>query len=87
MLTLKECMDMSGLEVEEIEAIAEHERIPEMAATEFGNFLLSTSQGRLQIKRMISARLDCAYRSGHLHHAAELHRVLSKYEGMHPDCK
>ena len=87
MLTLKECMDMSGLEVEEIEAIAEHERIPEMAATELGNFLLSTSQGRRHIKHMISARLDHAYRSGHLHHAAELHRVLSKYEGMYPDCK
>ena len=87
MLTLKECMDMSGLEVEEIEAIAAHERIPEMAAAELGNFLLSTSQGRRHIKRMISARLDCAYRSGHLHHAAELDRVLSKYVGMHPDCK
>jgi hypothetical protein len=80
-------MDMSGLEVEEIEAIAEHERIPEMAAAELGNFLLSTSQGRRHIKRMISARLDFAYRSGNRRRANALGRVLSNYVGMHPDCK
>ena len=37
MLTLQECIDLSGLEVEEIEAIARHERIPEIVAAELGN--------------------------------------------------
>ena len=42
MLTLQECIDLSGLEVEVIEAIARHERIPEIVAAELGNHLLAT---------------------------------------------
>ena len=60
MLTLKECMDLSGLEVEEIEAIAQHEHIPEIVAAELGNYLLATSDGRRRIRRMIADNLSHA---------------------------
>ena len=54
MLTLQECIDLSGLEFEEIEAIAQHERMPEIVAAELGNYLLATSDGRRRIRRMIA---------------------------------
>ena len=38
MVTLNECMDLTGLEVEEIDAIAEHERVPQIVAAEIGPF-------------------------------------------------
>ena len=87
MVTLKECMDLTGLEVEEIDAIAEHERVPQIVAAELGHFLLATADGRRRIRSMISDDIERARRLGNQHHAAELGRVLSKYLGMHPDCR
>ena len=87
MLTLKECMDLTGLEVEEIEAIAEHERIPQIVAAELGYVLVATADGRRRIRSMICDDMECARRSGNQDRAAELGRVLSNYVGMHPDCR
>ena len=39
MLTLEDCIGLSGLTEEEILAIAQHEHIPQIAATELGNRL------------------------------------------------
>ena len=85
MLTLKDCMDMTELEVGEIEAIAEHERIPQIAATELGHLLLSTAQGRQRIGVMIADDLEHARQRGNERHAVELSQVLSKYRHTHPD--
>ena len=87
MLTLKECMDFSGLREPEIEAIAEHEHISELEAMELGSLLLSTSKGRRRIKTMIADNLHQACHSGDPKHAAKLRRVLSKYVEAHPDCR
>lgn len=85
MLTLKECIDWSGLEEEEIEAIAEHERIPDLVAAELGHSLLSTPEGRRRIKGMLADDLDRACARGNRRHAAELRRVLANYVRAHPD--
>jgi hypothetical protein len=85
MVTLQECMDLTGLEAEEIDAIAEHERVPQIVAAEMGYFLLATADGRLRIRSMIADDMERALRLGNRHHAAELGRVLSKYVRMHPD--
>ena len=83
MLTLQECFDFSGLEVEEIAAIAEHEHIPEIVAAELGNCLLATSRGRKQLRGMIVDDLCCARQAGDHRHASALERVLSRYDGAH----
>ena len=83
MLTLQECLDFSGLEVEEIAAIAEHEHLPDIIAAELGNYLLATSRGRKQIRGMIVDDLVCARRAGDQRHASALERVLSSYDGAH----
>ena len=85
MLTLKECKEYSGLRQSEIDAIAEHEHIPELEAMELGSELLSTAEGRRRIRTMIANDLDHACQSGDSQHAAELRRVLSKYDRAHPD--
>jgi len=85
MLTLQECIDLSGLEVEEIETIAEHEHVPEIVAAELGNYLLATSDGRQRIRDMIADALSHARKVGDQGHATTLKRVLSRYDVAHPD--
>jgi hypothetical protein len=85
MLTLQECLDLSGLEGEEIEAIAEHEHIPVIVAAELGSCLLETSDGRRRIRGMITDDLSHARRAGDQRHVVALQRVLSRYDGAHPD--
>lgn len=46
MLSLEDCIALCDLTEEEVLAIAEHEHIPEMAATELGNYLLRISTRR-----------------------------------------
>jgi hypothetical protein len=58
-------MEFSALQEPEIEAIAEHEHIPELEAMELGSFLLSTSEGRLRVRGgrfPLRPRRTCAYR-------------------------
>ena len=42
MLTLLDCLELCELTEDEVLAIAEHEHITEMAALEFGNYLVHT---------------------------------------------
>jgi hypothetical protein len=41
MITLEDCLAFCGLTGEEVLAIAEHEHLPEIAATALANYLLS----------------------------------------------
>ena len=70
---------------DEIAAIAEHQHIPEIAATELGSFLLSTQEGRQQIKRMIVDDLVRACESGDESRADRLRTALAHYVAAHPD--
>jgi hypothetical protein len=42
MLTYQDCVELSDLTEDEIDAIARHERLPEMAALEMGSYLVHT---------------------------------------------
>ena len=50
MLTYEDCVAMSDLTEEEIEAIAEHERCHEMMALQMGNCLVQTTDGQHSIR-------------------------------------
>ena len=39
MITIEDCLALSDLTEEEIDAIAEHEHLPEIIAAELGNYL------------------------------------------------
>lgn len=83
MLTLEECIALSGLTEDEVLAIAEHEHIPQMAAVELGNYLVSSKDGRVQIKRMILDDMQAARDHGDRAHLATLKLVLKHFVDTH----
>ncbi|MCU7817034.1 MAG: hypothetical protein KZQ81_18015 [Candidatus Thiodiazotropha sp. (ex Rostrolucina anterorostrata)] len=53
MLTYEDCVGMCDLTDEEVDAIAEHEHIPNIVAAELGNYLIHEESGILMIRRII----------------------------------
>lgn len=53
MLTIQDCVELSGLSEEEILAIAQHEHVPEMIAVELRGYRVQTPAGKKRIKAMI----------------------------------
>ena len=53
MLTWTDCVELSELTEDEIDAIAQHEHVPEMIALEMGNYLIHTHTGEKRVKAMI----------------------------------
>jgi hypothetical protein len=85
MLTLEDCIALSELTEEEIDAISEHEHIPEVAALEYGNYLIHTPDGVPAIKRIILDDIDRARARDDLKHALALRLVLRHFVQTHPD--
>lgn len=84
-LTLEDCIALSELTAEEVEAIAEHEDIPEIVAAELGNYLVHCPDGTVRISRMIRDDIERA-RLRHDHaHAAKLKLVLKHFIETHPE--
>ncbi len=79
MLSLEDCIALSGLSEDEIVAIARHEHIPEIAAVELGNYLSHSSDGRLVIKSMIREDIQAAAACGERERVLALKVVLRHY--------
>jgi len=86
MLTLEDCIAMSGLTEEEILAIAQHEHIPQMAATELGNYLCHSPEGELCIKAMIRDDIAGAVARADRDRELALKLVLRTFVLQHPRC-
>ena len=86
MLTLEDCIGLSGLSEEEVLAIAQHEHIPQIAAAELGNYLCHSPEGELCIKAMIID--DIAHAATHSDRDRELalKLVLRNFVLSHPRC-
>ncbi len=76
MLTIEDCIGLSELTPEEIEAIALHEHIPDMAAIELGFYLKHKPGGALEICRMILEDIDQAYSLRNIDRVARLKVAL-----------
>ena len=87
MLTLEDCIALCELTEGEVLAIAEHEHIPEIAATELGNYLVRTPEGELRIKAMIRDDIGSAAACGDRLRALALKLVLRDYILQHPCCE
>ncbi len=79
MLTLEDCIALSDLTLEEIDAIAEHEHLPETIAAEFGCYLAHCPDGRRAIRSMIRDDIEAARVRGDLRRSAELKVVLQHF--------
>ena len=79
MLTLEDCIALSGLTREEIDAIAEHEHLPEIIAMEMGAYLLQLPEGGKAIKGIIRDDIARARMHGDYVHSAKLKLVLRHF--------
>ena len=86
MLSLEDCVALCGLTEDEVLAIAEHEHIPEIAATELANYLVCTPDGEQWIKSMIQDDIAAAERRGDRQHQLALMLVLRNFVLQHPRC-
>jgi hypothetical protein len=85
MITLEDCIGFCGLTEEEVLAIAEHEHLPEIAATALAHYLLSHEHGSEEIRDMIVDDIRQAQlRSGKAHVLTLLH-VLHHFLKTHPE--
>ena len=64
MISLEDCIGLCGLTEEEVLAIAEHEHLPEIAATALAQYLLSQAHGSEKVRDMIVDDIRQAQRSG-----------------------
>ncbi len=87
MISLDDCIAMSGLDAKEIEAIAEHEHIPEISAAALADYLLHQSGGAERIREMILDDIRIAVENGRTDHAAELSMALSHFMEHHPEAQ
>jgi hypothetical protein len=62
MISLEDCIAFSGLNKDEVDAISEHEHIPEIAAAALANYLLKQPDGGKAIRTMIIDDIDCTAR-------------------------
>lgn len=83
MLTIEDCLALCELTEDEIDAIAEHERVPEMVAVELGNYLIHLPDGRRRISGMIRDDIRQARERGEKLHAAKLKLVLRHFLEHH----
>ena len=87
MLTFDDCLALAELTEEEVDAIAEHEHLPEMVALELGAYLARSAEGQRRIEHMIVDDIEAAHRRGDPLHAAQLKRVLRHFCLEHPHRK
>lgn len=85
MITLEDCIALCGLKESEVLAIAEHEHIPEIAATSMAYSLLKQSHGVEAIRHMIIDDIRAARERGDLYHAQRLLICLKKFLDEHPE--
>lgn len=84
MLTLDECIGMSGLTDDEITVIAECRRLPTIVAVEVGHSLLQTAKGKFILRGHISDLLEKAKLAGRREKARHLDRVLTQFNARYP---
>lgn len=83
MLTYYDCVGLSELEEDEVEAIAQHERVPEMIAVELGCCLVGDPDGIKQIEQIIREDMEDAYLRGYPQEAAHWKTVLDNFNISH----
>jgi hypothetical protein len=86
-ISLEDCIALSGLTEQEVMAIAEHEHVPEIAAAAIGRYLLKKPKGPEKIRDMIRDDIHDALGRGDKDHASELLMTLRHFLATHPEAK
>ena len=87
LISLEDCIALSGLTEEEILAIAEHEGVPEEVATSMARYMTSTPGGFEAVGTMIIEDIRAAQMRADRDHTRELLHVLHHFLHSHPDAR
>jgi hypothetical protein len=87
MISVDDIIGMCGLDPDEVEAIAEHEHIPEVAAASLASYLLHQAGGAERIRTMMIEDIHKALDEGRIQHAAELFMALRHFLEQHPEAR
>ncbi len=88
MITLEDCIGYCGLTEEEVLAIAEHEHLPEIAATALAQYLLSQDHGTEKVRDMIADDIRRAKLiTGDKEKVLTLLHVLHHFLKTHPEAR
>jgi hypothetical protein len=82
-ITREDCIALCGLTEAEVEAIAEHEHIPDIAAAALGSYLLHEREGTGRIKAMIVDDIRAALKKHDRGHARALLMALREFVAEH----
>lgn len=85
MLTLQDCIGLCELTEDEIKAIAQHEHVPEIIATELGEYLIHAKNGVPHIRMIIVDDIEEARAKGHEADVEQLKLVLKHFIATHPE--
>lgn len=83
MITIEDIIGMTNLTVEEIDAVAEHECIPEACAAALADYLMHKPKGPEVVRQMISDDIRAALKRGNRDHAAECLCALKHFMAEH----
>ncbi|MDJ0893739.1 MAG: hypothetical protein QNJ92_01245 [Alphaproteobacteria bacterium] len=83
MLTLEDCLALCELTEEEIQAVAVHEHIPEIAAAEMAEYLVHQPDGPPRIRKMIRDDIADARDRGDTKEVLRLKHVLRHFVDTH----
>jgi len=84
MLSLDDCIAMSGLTEEEVAIIAEHEHLSMIVAAQLGHTLLKTPKGVFTLRGYIADLLAQAKLAGKRDKAKRVDLVLTRFNAAHP---
>jgi len=84
MISLEDCVALSGLTEEQVLAIAEHEHLPEIAATALAQYLSNQAHGMEKIRDMIVDDIRQAQQRQDKAHILTLLHVLHHFLRAHP---
>jgi hypothetical protein len=87
MISYEDCIALCGLSQEEIQAIAEHEHVPEIVAASMAQYLLNQSRGCEAIRDMIIEDVRVAQGRGDRDHVQSLLHVLHHFLRDHPEAR
>ena len=85
MITLDDIEDMTCLTRAEIDAIAEHESLPDLNASALAEYMMHLHNGPQQVQQMICEDIRNALHADNVAHAKELYAVLHGFLEQHPE--
>ncbi len=85
MISVEDCISLSGLTREEIDAIAEHEHIGEVSAAALADCLMHVPHGPEKVRDMIVDDIRNAMEGGNRDHARELLGALHHFVNAHQE--